>query len=53
LQRGVFGRNGATLGAEEMLKPFPAGKMEAWRVSKSVNNPRNDTPENLEKLNSK
>jgi putative SOS response-associated peptidase YedK len=38
--------------AAAMLKPFPADKMEAWRVSKAVNNPRNDTPENLERLNS-
>lgn len=39
--------------AEDMLKRFPAGNMEAWRVSKSVNNPRNDTPETLARLNSR
>ena len=39
--------------AGDMLKPFPAGNMEAWRVSKSVNNPRNDTPETLARLNSR
>jgi putative SOS response-associated peptidase YedK len=38
--------------AKEMLQPFPADNMEAWRVPKSVNNPRNDTPENLERLDS-
>jgi putative SOS response-associated peptidase YedK len=29
----------------ELLKPFPAEKMEAYEVSPLVNNPRNDSPE--------
>jgi len=28
-----------------LLKPFPAGQMEAWPVSKLVNSPKNDSPE--------
>jgi len=28
-----------------LLKPYPAGEMEAYPVSRLVNNPKNDTPE--------
>jgi putative SOS response-associated peptidase YedK len=31
----------------ELLKPFPAGLMDAWPVSNLVNSPRNDVPEIL------
>jgi len=30
-----------------LLKPYPAGEMEAYPVSRLVNNPKNDTPEIL------
>lgn len=33
---------------QELLAPYPAGEMEAYAVSKSVNNPRVDTPQNVE-----
>jgi putative SOS response-associated peptidase YedK len=36
--------------AKSFLVPLAAQKMEAWRVSKIVNNPRNNGAENLEKL---
>lgn len=35
----------------ELLRPYDAGPMEAYAVSKLVNSPRNDTPEILERLN--
>ncbi|MEW5772535.1 MAG: SOS response-associated peptidase [Thermodesulfobacteriota bacterium] len=35
---------------EALLAPFPAGLMEAWPVSKRVNNPRNDDPSLLDKV---
>lgn len=38
--------------ARSMLKTYPADDMQAWPVSKAVNNPRNDSPANLERLNS-
>lgn len=38
--------------AQALLAPYPAEAMEAWVVSKAVNNPRNDRPENLLRLNS-
>jgi putative SOS response-associated peptidase YedK len=37
--------------AEEVLPllgPYPAGEMEAYAVSKTVNNPRNETAECIE-----
>jgi putative SOS response-associated peptidase YedK len=34
-----------------LLKPYPAGKMEEWRVSDAARNPRNDSPEIIERLN--
>lgn len=33
-----------------LLKPYPATKMESWRVSTEVNSPRNDSPELIEPL---
>ena len=32
----------------ELLKPYPAGEMEAYEVSRTVNNPKNDTPACIE-----
>ena len=31
-----------------LLRPYPAGEMEATAVSTAVNNPRNDSPRCLE-----
>ncbi len=33
---------------QELLAPYPAEKMETYRVSSEVNNPKNDTPECIE-----
>ncbi len=33
---------------QKLLRPYPASEMEAWPVSKSVNNSKNDAPECLE-----
>lgn len=33
-----------------LLRPYPAGEMEAWRVSTLVNSPKNDRPELIEPL---
>lgn len=38
--------------AKAMMKVYPSDVMQAWEVSKGVNNPRNDNPANLERLNS-
>lgn len=35
---------------EALLAPFPAEDMEAWPVSRRVNNPRNDDPSLLDKV---
>ena len=35
----------------EMLKPFPDNKMTAYTVSIEVNNPKNDTPQLIRKVN--
>jgi putative SOS response-associated peptidase YedK len=35
---------------EELLRPFPAELMEAWEVSSSVGNTRNDGPELIERV---
>src|SRR5688572_23616237 len=32
----------------ELLKPYPADEMEAFEVSRTVNNPRNESPECIE-----
>jgi putative SOS response-associated peptidase YedK len=34
----------------DMLRPYPAGEMEAYPVSKRVNSPRNNSPECIKKL---
>ena len=31
------------------LVPYPSKEMDAWEVSRSVNSPANDSPENIEK----
>ncbi|MFP4471070.1 MAG: SOS response-associated peptidase [Bacteroidales bacterium] len=33
---------------QDMLKPYPAGLMEAYRISSKVNSPRNNSPEIIE-----
>jgi len=33
----------------QLLIPYPSEEMEAWEVSKRVNSPRNDSPENIRK----
>ena len=35
-----------------LLRPYPAGDMEAYAVSTRVNSPRNDGPECIDALNS-
>ena len=35
----------------EILKPYPDDKMTAYTVSYEVNNPRNDNPELIRKVN--
>jgi len=32
-----------------LLAPYPAKEMDAWEVSRSVNSPANDSPENIRK----
>jgi putative SOS response-associated peptidase YedK len=34
----------------ELLKPYPAGLMEAWPVSQLVNSPKNDVPEIIKQI---
>ncbi len=34
-----------------LLKPYPAGEMEAWPISTEVNNVRNDSPELIKRAN--
>ena len=36
--------------SEKLLRPFPADKMEAWRVSQKVNAPSFDNPDCLSRL---
>ena len=36
--------------SEKLLRPFPADKMEAWRVSRKVNVPSFDNPDCLSRL---
>ena len=36
----------------DMLRPYPAGEMEAYPVSKRVNSPRNNSPECIKRLES-
>jgi putative SOS response-associated peptidase YedK len=33
-----------------LLRPYPAGEMEAWEVSKLVNKPHNDSPEVIQRV---
>jgi putative SOS response-associated peptidase YedK len=33
---------------KDVLRPFPAGEMKAWRISTRVKKPENDDPELLE-----
>ena len=42
--------NGPKEAARHLLAPYPADRMEAWPVSRSVGNPRHDGPDLLERL---
>ncbi|MDP6319588.1 MAG: SOS response-associated peptidase family protein, partial [SAR324 cluster bacterium] len=39
-----------TVSSEKLLRPFPADKMESWRVSQKVNAPSFDNPDCLSRL---
>jgi putative SOS response-associated peptidase YedK len=41
-------QNQSTADLEKLLRPYPAGEMEAYPVSTRVNSPRNDSPEIIE-----
>lgn len=43
---------GDTVDAKAVLDPFPANDLEAYPVSKKVNNPTNDDTELLEEIDS-
>jgi len=33
-----------------LLTPYPSGELDAWEVSKTVNSPSNNFPENIKPL---